>query len=60
MDLTEFCVAYPETPQTCKQFKCYNMLKGAKKVIFTACHFGQAEANILLAQTSFQQAPKTF
>ena len=41
MDSTEFCVAYPEAPQTCKQFKCYNMLQGAKKVIFTACHSGK-------------------
>ena len=41
MHSTEFCVAYPEAPQTCKQFKCYNMLQGAKKVIFTACHLGK-------------------
>ena len=41
MDSTEFCVAYPEAPQTCKQLKCYNMLQGAKKVIFTACHSGK-------------------
>ena len=41
MDSTEFCVAYPEAPQMCKQFKCYNMLQGAKKVIFTACHLGK-------------------
>ena len=41
MDSTEFCVVYPEAPQTCKQFKCYNTLQGAKKVIFTACHSGK-------------------
>ena len=41
MDSTEFCVASPEAPQMCKQLKCYNMLQGAKKVIFTACHSGK-------------------
>ena len=41
MDSIEFCVAYPEAPKKCKQFKCYNMLQGAKKVIFTACHSGK-------------------
>ena len=46
MHSTEFCVAYPEAPQTCKQFKCYNMLQGAKKVIFTACHSGKLKITL--------------
>ena len=63
MDSTEFCVAYPEAPQTCKQLKCYNMLQGAKKVIFTACHSGKLKLtftmdNVKVAKvmTKHQQA----
>ena len=34
-----------------------SFLQGAKKVIFTACHWGKLK-KALLAQTSFQLAPK--
>ena len=58
MHSTEFCVAYPEAPQTCKQFKCYNMLQGAKKVIFTACHSGKLKLTLFTSPNIISASPK--
>ena len=57
MDSTEFCVAYPEAPQTYKQFKCYNMLQGAKKAIFIACHSGKLKLTFT-SPTIISASPK--